>query len=226
MAYTSGLGGCNKTRNLIAELLNSYFRPSQSVDASHIILAAGGSFALTALIEQICNPGDGILIAAPYWAGLDISISIHGHGKIIPVNVPLGEFFLPESVKYYEEALCASQMPVKAILVCNPHNPLGQCYRRETLYAMKEFCRRRDLHYISDEVYALSSHHQIPDSAVQFVSALEMDQTGINGQVHILYSLSKDFGCNGLRVVSEKKIIFARLYFVISTLLYNLTNGN
>ncbi|KAF3056182.1 1-aminocyclopropane-1-carboxylate synthase 7 [Trichoderma lentiforme] len=200
LAYATGIGGSSKVRNLMAKLFNSYFRPAQSVEVSHIVLAAGGSFALTALVEQICNPGDGILIATPYWAGLDISISIHTHGRVLPVDVPLDKFFLPESVEYYEEALRTSSMPVKAILLCNPHNPLGQCYPRETLDVMKEFCRRRNLHYISDEVYALSSHHSNANSTVPFVSALEMDQTGINDQVHIIYSLSKDFGCNGIRV--------------------------
>ncbi|UKZ81577.1 hypothetical protein TrVFT333_009349 [Trichoderma virens FT-333] len=105
LAYATGIGGSSQVRSLMAKLLNSHFRPAQSVDASHIVLAAGGSFALTALVEQICNPGDGILIATPYWSGLDISISIHAHGKILPVYVPLDKFFLPESVEYYEEAL-------------------------------------------------------------------------------------------------------------------------
>ncbi|KAJ5693882.1 hypothetical protein N7536_004294, partial [Penicillium majusculum] len=168
--YTSGIGGCLKTRSLLAELLNKHFYPATQIEPSQIILAAGGSFALTALVEQICNPGDGILIAAPYWAGLDISISIHGHANIIPVHVLLSGFFGPESVKYYESALENVSIPIKAILVCNPHNPLGQCYPRETLQSLLDFCQRRDLHYISDEVYALSAHQPPPAGFSPFVS--------------------------------------------------------
>lgn len=166
------------------------------------MLAAGGSFALTALVEQICDPGDGILIATPYWAGLDISLSIHGQTKAIPVHVPLSEFFTPESIRYYESAAESSPVPIKAVLVCNPHNPLGQCYPRETLQALLDFCQRLDLHYISDEVYALSAHKPAPEGFVPFVSILEMCEAEMIKKTHIIYSISKDFGCSGIRVVS------------------------
>ncbi|RFU32822.1 hypothetical protein B7463_g3511, partial [Scytalidium lignicola] len=200
LAYSSGIGGCLKTRKLMSELLNHNFRPVESVTASHIVLAAGGSFALTALMEQICDPGDGILIATPYWAGLDISISIHCHARIIPVNVPLDKFFCSESIQYYESSLDNASIPIKAILICNPHNPLGQCYPRETIQAMQDFCKRKQLHYISDEVYALSLHQPAPGGFVPFVSALEIKSKEISDQVHIIYSLSKDFGCSGIRL--------------------------
>lgn len=211
LAYASGVGGCSTTRKHIAQLLNDHFSPSRPVDPSHIILAAGGSFALTALIDQICDPGDAILIAAPYWAGLDIAISIHSRASVIPVHIPLDKFFRPESVVYYEEALLRSAPArVKGVLICNPHNPLGQCYPKTTLRDMRDFCARNDLHLISDEVYALSSHQPLPSDAIPFTSILNVDSGDSVGvedgqaQVHVIYSLSKDFGCNGIRVVRQK----------------------
>ncbi|KAL4949374.1 pyridoxal phosphate-dependent transferase [Aspergillus filifer] len=200
LAYSSGIGGCSKTKGLLADLFNIYFRPARSVEPSHIVLAAGGSFALAALIEQICDPGDGILIASPYWAGLDISISIHGHARIVPVHVPLNEFFSVKSVHYYESAIRASSLPIRAVLICNPHNPLGQCYPAGTILAMLEFCRQHDLHYISDEVYALSAHRPYPAGFISFTSALELSNGRTSDRTHVIYSLSKDFGCNGMRL--------------------------
>lgn len=153
-------------------------------------------------MEQICDPGDAVLIAAPYWAGLDLSFSIHNDAKVIPVHVPLSSFFAAKSVEYYEEALEAATTPVKAVLLCNPHNPLGKCYPRATLQAMLDFCRRKNLHYISDEVYALSLHSNSENQGQSpgFVSALSLEDSA--NLVHIVYSLSKDFGCSGLRLVS------------------------
>ncbi|KAI2699495.1 hypothetical protein CBS147332_8381 [Penicillium roqueforti] len=200
LAYSSGIGGCPTTRKLIADLINNRFQPSIPVKNSHVVLAAGGSFALTALIEQICDPGDGILIATPYWAGLDISISVHAHATVVPVHVPLIDFFNTNSIPHYESALERSLTPIKAVLVCNPHNPLGQCYPRETLDALLEFCKRHELHYISDEVYALSAHQPFPGGFHPFVSALQWGERETRAQVHIIYSLSKDFGCNGIRI--------------------------
>lgn len=202
LAYAEGIGGCLKTRELLAELLKIHFRPASKVEPSHVVLAAGGSFALTALVEQICDQGDGVLIASPYWAGLDISISIHGHARIVPVDVPLSEFFGSKSYTYYESAIRDCPFPIKAVLMCNPHNPLGQCYPREAMMAMFDFCRRHNLHYISDEVYALSMHKPVPVDYTPFTSALELDAGQESYRIHVIYSLSKDFGCNGVRLVS------------------------
>lgn len=178
-----------------------------------MVLTAGGSFALETLVEQICDPGDGILIATPYWSGLNLSIQIRSDATVIPVDgIPLNQFFDPQSVRYYELALRASSVPVKAILVCNPHNPLGQCYPKETMTALLQFCQRNNLHYISDEVYALSVHapeetymkdeHRHDQTTMHaFTSILSVGPP--NETAHVIYSLSKDFGCSGLRMVSR-----------------------
>ncbi|KAJ6107427.1 hypothetical protein N7523_008750 [Penicillium sp. IBT 18751x] len=200
LAYSSGIGGCSKTRKLMADLLNHSFKPLTPVESSHVVLAAGGSFALTALVEQVCDPGDGILIAAPYWAGLDISISIHSHATVVPVHVPLDYFFSTKSIENYESVIGSSAIPIKAVLVCNPQNPLGQCYPWETLQAMLEFCKRHELCYISDEVYALSAHQPFQSDFQPFISALQLSGDDMRRQIHVIYSLSKDFGCNGIRV--------------------------
>ncbi|KAK0739372.1 aminotransferase GliI [Apiosordaria backusii] len=199
LGYSEGVGGSTPVRQLLANLANTHFSPRTPVEPSHIVLGAGGCFALNALLEQICDPGDGVLIAAPYWPGIDLSLTVHNDAKGIPVQVPFDIFFHPDSVKYYEEALSSSTTPIKAVLICNPHNPLAKNYPRETLQAMLDFCARHNLHFISDEVYALS---QLANCTTEFVSALSLDTqaAGAEGLVHVLYSLSKDFGFNGLRI--------------------------
>jgi aspartate/methionine/tyrosine aminotransferase len=41
-------------------------------------------------------------------------------------------------------------------IVCNPQNPLGRTYPRETLLQYARFCEQNDLHLVSDEIYAMS----------------------------------------------------------------------
>lgn len=205
-SYSPGVGGSPGARQQMASLLNRHFQPRTEVKTEQVVLGAGGSFALNALVEQICEPGDAVLIAAPYWPGLDLSISVHNGAAAVPVHVPLPVFFSAESIAHYEDALARAPAPVKAVLVCNPHNPLGRNYPLATLEALLAFCVRRKLHFISDEVYALSQHAPpaaAADGGGPFVSALQLNpgEDGA-GLVHVLYSLSKDFGCNGLRIVS------------------------
>ena len=79
----------------------------------------------------------------------------------------------------------------------------GRCYPRETLVALMRFCQRNGLHFISDEVYALSvfDNPDAPD-AVPFTSALSINPSDIIDPnfVHVIYGLSKDFGAAGLKV--------------------------
>lgn len=47
-------------------------------------------------------------------------------------------------------------MTLRLQILCNPQNPLGRTYSRDTLLAYARFCEERDLHLVSDEIYAMS----------------------------------------------------------------------
>jgi aspartate/methionine/tyrosine aminotransferase len=204
LSYSEGIGGDSQTRLMLSELLNHYFKPALPTEPSHFVLAAGGSFALSALVEQILDPGDGVLVATPYWPGLDICFNVHNNVEAIPVHIPLEAYFEAASIRYYEEALQNASVPVKGVLVCNPHNPLGRCYPKESLKTLMAFCKKNGLHYISNEVYGLSQHGDVDGESAfpQFVSVLGLEPQ--SESVHVIYSLSKDFGCNGIRLVSAE----------------------
>ncbi|KAF4633870.1 hypothetical protein G7Y89_g4250 [Cudoniella acicularis] len=214
-SYPEGIGGPIETRTALAHLLNNRFNPGNLVLPSQIVLTAGGCEALDALIEQICDPGDGVLVATPYWTGLDISISVQNEAYIAPVHIPRDLMTNPRCVDYYTHTLRSvnSTHPVKALLLCNPTNPTGECHSLELLQALLDFCEQEEIHFISDEVYALSVHGgssspltppgtpQLPNHSPQattFVSALSLNTASPN--LHVIYSLSKDFGCNGIRL--------------------------
>ena len=114
----------------------------------------------------------------------------------------------------YSTAADASR--IKALVVTNPHNPFGQCYPPEILREFIHFCQTHGLHFISDEVYALSTFKS-PTALPPFVSALSLmgnfSETDIeerhpsecsldHSRIHVVWSMSKDFGCSGIRMVS------------------------
>jgi aspartate/methionine/tyrosine aminotransferase len=61
------------------------------------------------------------------------------------------------------------------------------------------FCKNNSLHYISDEVYALSTHGTLRPTTEIFMLALGLGQS--SDTIYVVYSLSKDFGSNGIRLV-------------------------
>ena len=114
-----------------------------------------------------------------------------------------------------KEAYSKAEQPqrIKVLLLCNPHNPVGQCYPAEVIREIGAFCHERGLHLVSDEVYALSV---LENSSTPFVSVLEAlgapaSQREPQGtaepihpsRVHQVWSLSKDFGSSGIRMVSD-----------------------
>lgn len=104
----------------------------------------------------------------------------------------------------------ADRSRIKAVVLCNPHNPLSRCYPRQTLVECMEFCQERGLHLISDELYALTTLNGVPDGAAPFASALSLTEPLVPegavkvdpSRVHVVWSASKLFGSSGLRVVS------------------------
>nr|AFK23381.1 1-aminocyclopropane-1-carboxylate synthase [Cordyceps militaris] len=191
----------SKARQSLAGFLNAEFVPARPLEPSHLVLTSGASEAISILAHHLCNAGDGVLLAAPYWSGLDLALETRSQARAVPVDIPLQDIFSLQSIQYYEQALAASSIPIRAILVTNPHNPLGQCYPEPVLEALLQFCAHHGLHYISDEVYALCSFDHIQGAEpFRSITALTKAKNPCP-TTHAVYSLSKDFGCSGLRLV-------------------------
>lgn len=52
----------------LSTFFNEYFDPLHAVRPSHIALAPGSSNSLAGLLGQICDPGEGVLVPAPFWS--------------------------------------------------------------------------------------------------------------------------------------------------------------
>src|SRR5215469_10601199 len=100
-----------------------------------------------------------------------LCVCLSNNSRVKIVNVPfhgVNQFTL-DAVPVYEKKLeesNASGTPIRALLICNPHNPLGQCYPPEVLEAYMQLCAEHKLHLIVDEVYALSCYKQPPNPAI------------------------------------------------------------
>lgn len=107
---------------------------------------------------------------------------------------------IPALAKAYLSVSC----PIKAVVLANPHNPLGRCYPKVVLEECLKFCHAQGIHLVSDEVFALSTF-QCPDlpEATQFVSALSLNAAALGcdpSRVHAVWSASKDFGSSGIKL--------------------------
>jgi aspartate/methionine/tyrosine aminotransferase len=117
-------------------------------------------------------------------------------------------YLLPSLQAAYNFATERSR--IKAVIICNPHNPLAQCYPKKALIECMEFCQEQGLHFICDEIFALTGLKGLPTSTTPFVSALSLTEPLVPegavkidpSRVHVVWSASKLFGASGLRIVS------------------------
>jgi aspartate/methionine/tyrosine aminotransferase len=82
-------------------------------------------------------------------------------------------------------------------LITNPNNPLGIIYKRDILETAVTWARKRKVHSIFDEIYALSTHRKYGHG---FESIIKILDNNLDDDVHVVWSVSKDFGASGLRV--------------------------
>lgn len=141
---------------------------------------------------------------------------------VIPVgvSVPPSEMTTLAEISHLERGLQESNAKgtiIKAVILCNPHNPLGRCYPPDVILAYCQFCEAHNLHLLSDEIFALSVFPSDDVSQPEpFVSALSFDlrALGINSsRVHVLYGMSKDFNANGFRaavLISQSNPVLIR----------------
>lgn len=118
-------------------------------ERSHVLVTAGATGGLGAAVGAICEPGDEVLILAPYWPLIEgIVRSFHG----VPVAVPFhGHADSPERAV----ALLAPHLTARTVALYwnTPSNPTGRLIAEPVLAALADWAARQGLWILADEVY-------------------------------------------------------------------------
>ncbi|CAH0022491.1 unnamed protein product [Clonostachys rhizophaga] len=209
--YGDGTVGSERLREAVARFLTKHFKPARPLTRSHISITNGCNSSIEQLSWACANPGEAFLLGQPHWGTFVPDLSLRFGTRLLPVPFhdvdPLGD----GCVQKYEDVILGAYSrgeKVAGLVICNPHNPLGRCYSRETLVCLLQLCEKYQIHFISDEIYALSVWSNTIDDNIPppnlFVSVLSIDPQGLidPARIHIVWGLSKDFGASGLRVGS------------------------
>jgi 1-aminocyclopropane-1-carboxylate synthase len=213
-SYDQGAWGSIRLRAAFANHLNRYFHPVEALSPDDLIVANGCMSLCEMLGFSISSPGDGILLSRPCYAAFESDFGTRAGVKCVYAAFNGDDQFSPEgAVKGYEYALVEAEAKgtkIRALLLCHPHNPLGQSYPPETLIALMEFCEKHAIHLISDEIYALSTYSidtlesaSSGSEVVPFNSILTIPNAATHidpARLHVLYGMSKDLAGGGLRI--------------------------
>jgi aspartate aminotransferase len=160
------------------------------VAPENVIVSGGAKQALYNLLFTLLNPQDEVILLAPYWVSYPEMIKmVYG----IPVVVtPEGGGFVPRM----EEIERAVSSYTKAIIVNSPNNPSGCVYPPELVAQIVEFCEKKGIYCIMDDIY----HKLIFDGKTLTSPFRFTTKDTESTKVIVINGISKLYGMTGFRI--------------------------
>ncbi len=156
---------------------------------SQIVVASGAKHSVYVALMTLCDPGDEVVIAAPYWVSYSEMVKQAG---AVPVIVAAGE---AEDFKITAAQLDAAITDrTKVFMLNSPCNPTGMVYTRAELEAIAEVCCRRNVYVIADEIYCNLVYDDI-----EFVSFASLGED-VKERTILVNGVSKSYAMTGWRI--------------------------
>lgn len=163
----------------------------------NIVVTCGSTEAMMVSMMAVCNPGDKVIVFSPFYENYVADTILSGAEPIyVALKPPTFGFDKEELRRAFE------QNP-KALILCNPSNPVGKVFTKDELLYIAALAEEFDTFVITDEVY----EHIVfpPNEHIYFASLPGMFDRTISCS-----SLSKTYSITGWRlgyVIGNKKII-------------------
>ncbi len=132
------------------------------VEPAQVLVSNGGKQAVLNTFAALLDPGDEVLVPAPYWTTYPESIALaQGEAVFLPTDEETG---FKVTVDQLDAAVTDR---TKALLFVSPSNPTGAVYPRELIEAIGRWAVSRGLWVVTDEiyehlVYGAHAHHSMP----------------------------------------------------------------
>jgi aspartate aminotransferase len=170
------------------------------VAPENVIVSAGAKQSITNIILSIVNPQDEVVLLAPYWVSYPEIVKL-AYG-IPVVVVPEDGTFKPRM----EDIERAVGSYTRAIIVNSPNNPSGAVYSEEFIADIVDFCERKKIYLITDDIY-----HKLVFDGNQARPAYEFTTKDIESSMVIAVNgVSKSYGMTGFRIgwtIANRKLV-------------------
>jgi aspartate aminotransferase len=171
------------------------------ITADQVLVTNGGKQAVYQSFAAILDPGDEVLLPAPYWTTYPECIKLAGG---VPVEV-----FADETQDYLvnvAQLAAALTDKTKVLLFCSPSNPTGAVYTRDQVKTIAEWALKNELWVITDEIY----EHLLYDGAT--APSIPVVVPELADRTIILNGVAKTYAMTGWRVgwmIGPKDVIKA-----------------
>jgi aspartate aminotransferase len=170
------------------------------VEPENVIVSAGAKQSVFNLLYSIVNPQDEVIILAPYWVSYPEMVRmVYG----VPVIVTPEDGSFHPRMKEIEQVVSSY---TKAIIVNSPNNPSGVMYSEQLIAEIVEFCERKGIYLIVDDIY-----HKLVFDGKKQVSAYKFTTKDVEStKVILVNGISKLYGMTGFRIgwtIASKELV-------------------
>lgn len=156
---------------------------------AEVAVSNGAKPCVYVALRALVNPGDEVILPAPYWVSYIELIRMVGG---VPVVVEATE---AEHFKITPEKLAAAITPkTKCMILNNPSNPTGMMYSRKELEEIAKVCVEKDIYVISDEIY-----YRLAYDSEEFVSFAALGED-VKARTLLVNGVSKSYAMTGWRI--------------------------
>lgn len=155
---------------------------------NEVLVSNGAKQSVCNTVMALVNPGDEVIIPAPYWVSYPQMVKLAG-GEPVIVNAGFEQNF-----KMTPEQLEAAITPkTRMLILCSPSNPTGSVYTKEELAGLAEVIKKHDdLFVLADEIYEHINYMGKHESIAQF--------PGMKERSIIVNGVSKAYAMTGWRI--------------------------
>lgn len=160
-----------------------------SYDYTQIVVSSGAKHSVYIALAAITNPGDEIIIPAPFWVSYYEMVKMTGG---VPVIVTAGEKSGFKVTASQIEAAITDK--TKCLMLNNPSNPTGMIYSKDELKSIAEVCVKHDLYILADEIY-----YKLIYDGIEFTSIASLGDE-VKERCLLINGLSKSYAMTGWRI--------------------------
>ncbi|MGE0398043.1 MAG: pyridoxal phosphate-dependent aminotransferase, partial [Kofleriaceae bacterium] len=184
--YTE-VGGTLALRKAIAAELSAVHKTG--IEPDQVLVSNGAKHSLYNLFQALIDPGDEVLIPAPYWVSYPDMVMLAGGRPVILETRAEDDFAVTAA-----QVGAACSPKTRAIVLNNPSNPTGSVYTRAQIEALAKICVEKDLLIISDDIY-----RQLVYGDAEYVSIATVHPEAAKRTI-LVDGVSKTYAMTGWRI--------------------------
>ena len=155
----------------------------------NVLIASGAKHNVYLAVRALVDPGDEVVIPAPYWVSYSEIVRMCGGVPVVAHTRESDEFKVTP-----EELDAAITEKTKCVIFNSPSNPTGMMYTREDLRGLADVCIKRDVYIIADEIY-----YKLVYDGREFVSIAALGED-VRERTIVINGVSKSYAMTGWRI--------------------------